>query len=44
MTSLSEDKDEWIRFCEASLGLAELADTRKFAEGVAAALAQHAAL
>ena len=39
MARLSEDKNEWARFCEGSTGLSELADTRRFAEGVAAAIA-----
>jgi len=42
MVRLSEDRSEWVRFCEGSLGLAGLADTRRFAEGVAAALARSA--
>jgi glycosyltransferase involved in cell wall biosynthesis len=38
MMKLATDKDEWIRFCKGSTKLAYLADTTKFAEGVAAAL------
>jgi glycosyltransferase involved in cell wall biosynthesis len=43
MTRLSEDKSEWIRFCEGSLVLAGQGDTRRFAEGVDAALGEKAA-
>jgi L-malate glycosyltransferase len=35
MCRLSENRDEWVRFCEGSVALAGLADTAKFAEAVA---------